>query len=204
MQDPLPEHVTTSDDEVPVPQTPQGRSWGRALLALLRDVFESVVLAVVLFFLLQNTVQNTVVEGSSMEPALVDGQRLLVNKLAYKFSSPQRGDIVVFHAPHEPGKDFIKRIIGLPGEKVEVRDGRVYINDQLLEESYLPRTGGYSWGPRVVGPDEYFVLGDNRGNSSDSHSWGMLPAKLIVGKAWISLWPPERFGPLTGTSGDKE
>ncbi len=203
MQDPLPEHLTTSHGDVPAPQTPPGRSWGRLLLGVLRDVLESVVLAVVLFLVLQNTVQNTVVEGSSMEPSLVDGQRLLVNKLAYRFSSPQRGDIVVFHAPHEPGKDFIKRIIGLPGEKVEVRDGRVYINDQLLEEDYLPRTAGYSWGPRIVGPDEYFVLGDNRGNSNDSHTWGMLPADLIVGKAWISLWPLERIGPLTGASGDK-
>jgi signal peptidase I len=88
-----------------------------------------------------------------MEPTLLDGQRLLVNKLAYQFSSPQRGDIVVFHAPRESGKDLVKRIIGLPGEKVEVRGGRVYINDQLLQESYLPRAGAYSWGPRIVGPD---------------------------------------------------
>lgn len=198
-------HHSAGPDGLPTSASPQRRSLGRTVLGLLRDIIESAVLAVILFLLIQSTVQSTIVEGYSMEPALLDGQRLLVNKLAYHFSSPQRGDIVVFHAPRgSEDKDLVKRIIGLPGEKVEVRRGRVYINDEFLQESYLPRTGTYSWGPRIVGPEEYFVLGDNRENSSDSHTWGMLPANLIVGKVWLSLWPPERWGPLSLTSGDKE
>lgn len=203
MEHPQPEPFEVPDG-LPTSEPPRRHPLRRMVLGLLRDILESALLAVLLFLLIQSTVQNTVVEGYSMEPALVNGQRLLVDKVTYRFSSPQRGDIVVFHSPREPGKDLVKRIVGLPGEKVEIRKGQVYINDKLLREDYLRRTGGYSWGPRVVGPGEYFVLGDNRENSSDSHTWGMLPADRIVGKVWFSVWPPERWGPLSTTASVKE
>jgi len=164
------------------------------MLRLLRELIESVVLALLLFFVLETTVQNTRVDGYSMEPTLYDHQYLLVNKMAYRLRPPQRGDIIVFYSPYDPQQEFIKRIIGLPGEQVEIREGQVYINGQPLEESYYVKSGDYSWGPATVGDMEYFVLGDNRAQSNDSHTWGMLPADNIVGQAWISLWPPEQWG----------
>ena len=160
-----------------------------------RDLFETLLLTLIIFLLIRTVVQNFRIEGSSMEPTLHPGQYLIVNKFTYRWlHPPQRGDIVVFEYPRAPNRDFIKRVIGLPGERVEIRQGRVYINDHPLEEPYLPKLGSYSWGAQVVGEDKYFVLGDNRNNSSDSHSWGMLPGTNIVGKAWISYWPPQYWG----------
>ena len=129
------------------------------------------------------------IDGPSMEPTLHTGERVLVNKLAYwNFGEPQRGDVVVFHAwtQHE---DFIKRVIGLPGDTVEVKDNHVYVNGAPLDEPYLdqPTTGQES--PVHVGADEVFVMGDNRGNSSDSRHYGPLPQVEIVGKAWLRYWP---------------
>jgi signal peptidase I len=159
----------------------------------LREVIETVLLTLLIFFLVRTLIQNFRIEGSSMEPNLHDGQYLIINKIVYRFHPPERGDIVVFQFPRNPQRDFIKRIIGLPGEKIEVRQGEVLINDQELEEPYAPKAGSYSWGPALVGENELFVLGDNRNNSSDSHSWGMLPRDKIVGKAWVSYWPPQHW-----------
>ncbi|MFQ6059279.1 MAG: signal peptidase I [Anaerolineae bacterium] len=167
----------------------------RGVKSLVHEAFETIILTLLIFLLIRVVVQNFRIEGSSMEPNLHAGQYLIINKFAYRWlHPPQRGDIIVFEYPRAPNRDFIKRVIGLPGEKVEIRQGRVYINDQPLEEPYLSRLGTYSWGPQVVGEDEYFVLGDNRNNSSDSHTWGMLPKGNIVGKAWISYWPPQYWG----------
>ncbi|MBI3943095.1 MAG: signal peptidase I [Chloroflexi bacterium] len=163
---------------------------------LVRELIESLGLAVLLFFVLQSTIQNTRVEGSSMEPTLHNNQYILVDKLSYRLGLPLRGDVIVFHAPAEPGKDLIKRIIGLPGEQIEIQQGKIYINGQLLDPRYQLNTYTYSMPPQVIGPDQYFVLGDNRGNSNDSHIWGMLPRENIVGKAWITLWPPQQWGVL--------
>ncbi len=157
----------------------------------LREVVETVVLTLLIFFLVRTLIQNFRIEGSSMEPNLHDGQYLIINKIVYRFYPHERGDIVVFQFPRNPKRDFIKRVVGLPGEKVEVKQGKVLINDQELEEPYAPKTSSYSWGPALVGENELFVLGDNRNNSSDSHSWGMLPQDKVVGKAWISYWPPQ-------------
>ncbi len=175
------------------PPEPRPSLWVGVGTAL-RELIETLLLTLVIFLLIRFAVQNFRIEGFSMEPNFHDGQFLLVNKLIYALQPPQRGDVIIFRYPNNPSRDFIKRIIGLPGDKVEVVDGRVLINNEALPETYPLNEGSYSYGPVVVGADEYFVLGDNRNNSSDSHSWGMLPAKDIIGKAWVSYWPPQMIG----------
>ncbi len=177
---------------------PHPRSLGRRLGALVRDVLEAAVLAVGLFLALQYSLQNTVVEGDSMEPNFVDRQWLLVSKLSYRNHSPERGDVIVFHAPDQPGQDFIKRVVALPGEKVRLRQGRVYIDERLLPEPWSPRFDAEDFGPYTVPPGTVFVLGDNRRVSNDSRRWEGVGAALavtqIVGEAWLTVWPPELWG----------
>jgi signal peptidase I len=155
----------------------------------------TIVLTLASLLSLRTVVQNYQIEGYAMAPTLQQDQFLIGDKLVYRWlHPPERGDIIVFEYPRAPDRDFIERVIGLPGEKIEVRQGRVYINDQPLEEPYIVSPPSYPWGPRVAGKDEYFVLGDNRNNSSDSHVWGFLPRKNIIGKASFSYWPPEHWG----------
>ena len=183
----------------------------------IREFLEAVLLAALVFFVLQTTVQNFKVEGSSMKPTLADAQYLLVNKAVYTrfdlarisrfvpfwdvkaprtvfpFHPPNRGDVIVFRFPKDPRRDFVKRVIGLPGEKVEMVQGDVYINGELLREPYLADKGGYSMAARVVGPGQYFVLGDNRGGSNDSRDWGTVPLEDVIGKVWFTYWPTSRL-----------
>jgi signal peptidase I len=173
------------------------------------ELVQTVVLAVVLFLLIRNVIQNFRIDGISMEPNFHNGQFLIVNRFAYcpglhlDFSplnihlektwclrTPKRGDVIVFEYPKDLSRDFIKRVIGLPGETVEVRDGSVYVNGQLMPEPFGPNPGNSTDGPITVGPDELFVMGDNRNNSSDSRSWGQLPLQYVIGKALLSYWPP--------------
>ena len=173
--------------------------WSESL-KLLRDVF----LIIVVFILFGVFVaQPVVVEGTSMVPQLHDGERLLVNKLIYyKFESVswghiERGDIVVFWCPNDPDKSYVKRVIGLPGEIVEIRAGRVYIDGQELAESYLDTEHNKSlpsFPSRKVDAHHYFVMGDNRDNSSDSRYWGLVPEKYIYGKAFFRYWQPGNIG----------
>lgn len=175
------------------PKEEQDR-WAEAK-SFLREIVETIVLALVIYWVVSLGFLQFRVIQTSMEPNFHDGQRLVVSKLAYLFHPPERGDVIIFHPPNNPGKDYIKRVIGLPGETVAIRKGRVYIDGRRLKEPYIAevnRSG--SWGPFIVGQDEYFVLGDNRDNSSDSRSWGMLPGKNIIGKAWLSCWPPQEWG----------
>lgn len=162
--------------------------------AILREVVETAIMTLVIFLLVRAGFQNFRIEGQSMETNLHNGQFLIVNKLVYYIHPPQRGDVVVFHSPQNPRKDFIKRVVGLPGEEVELIDGEVYVDGVRLYETYISNQSGRSWGPEVVGEFEYFVLGDNRDNSSDSRSWGMLDGNAIIGKAWVSYWPPRTWG----------
>lgn len=162
--------------------------------AILREVVETAIMTLVIFLLVRAGFQNFRIEGQSMETNLHDGEFLIVNKLLYYIHPPQRGDVVVFHSPQNPRKDFIKRVVGLPGEEVELIDGEVYVDGVRLYETYISNRGGRSWGPEVTGEFEYFVLGDNRDNSSDSRSWGMLDGNAIIGKAWVSYWPPRTWG----------
>jgi len=179
---------------IPPGQAQNGATAQLTFWATCRDLAETIILTLVIFFLVRMGVENYKVEGQSMEPNLHTGQYLIVDKVSYKFRPPERGDIIVFKAPQSPDKNFVKRVIGLPGEKVEVRRGQVFINGRLLYEPYIDAHWGYNWGPATVGADEYFVLGDNRNNSSDSHSWGMLPKANIIGKAWFCYWPPQNWG----------
>jgi signal peptidase I len=137
--------------------------------------------------------QGYKVYGSCMEPNLCSGERLLGNKIACQLSGIHRGDIVVFRPPHHPDTPFIKRIIGLPGELLEIRSNQVFINGRHLDEPYLRRAWHDDRPPTPVLPGMVFVMGDNRDNSSDSRSWGELPIENIQAKAWLRYWPPSRI-----------
>jgi signal peptidase I len=142
------------------------------------------------------------IPSGSMEPTLQINDRLVVEKVSYHFNPPQRGDIIVFWPPDElfetgKRKDaFIKRVIGLPGDVVEVKDETVFVNDEPLNESYIKAPPEYQWGPETVPAESYLVLGDNRNSSFDGHSWGFLPQKNIIGRAVVRFWPLNRLGGL--------
>jgi signal peptidase I len=161
----------------------------------LREAVETILITLLIYFLVRTFLfENYRVEGSSMIPTLEDDQYLVVSKLDYRLHEPQRGDIIVFHDPHDSGRNLIKRVIGLPGELLEIRNGQVYISDRLLEEPYINNPGLHSRPLTPIPDDHYFVLGDNRNNSSDSRNWGALSGQKIVGKAWLSYWPPKLWG----------
>ena len=152
------------------------------------DILETLLLSALLFVVINILTARVRVDGFSMLPTLKNNELALVNRLAYRFGKPERGDIIVFHFPVNPKEDLIKRVIGLPGEEVVVKDGRVYINGTALEESYIASAPAYTAQWSV--PEGYlFVLGDNRNDSSDSHTWGLLPLDDMVGKAVLVYWP---------------
>jgi signal peptidase I len=167
----------------------------RWILRGVREVAETVIPAVIIaLFINLFLAQATQVLGQSMEPTLHSSQRVVVEKVTYRFfHGPRRGDIVVINLPHQQDM-LIKRVIGLPGETIEVRDGKVYINDEYLEEDWSVNFGGSSYGPYTVPPLHVFVLGDNRGASNDSRSFGPVPIDDVIGHAWFSYWPPEHIG----------
>ncbi|MBN1249094.1 MAG: signal peptidase I [Anaerolineae bacterium] len=163
------------------------RSW-------LQDTLETLLLAAILFFVINTLTGRYQVHGQSMEPSLHDGQYLIASKVTYWLHSPQRGDVVVLDPPNRNSNvPYIKRVIGLPGDLVEVREQRVWVNGIALNEPYISAPPNYT-GNWVVGEGEYLVFGDNRNNSSDSHSWGVLPEEHVLGKAFFSYWPPEYWG----------
>lgn len=162
-----------------------------------REMVETIIFTLVIYVLVRTFVfENYRVVGHSMVPTLEDNQFLVVSKLDYRLHEPHRGDIIVFRDPRDPDRKLIKRIVGLPGETVDVRNGQVFINERRLDEPYIPSLGRYNQPPVPIPGDQYYVLGDNRNNSSDSHNWGTLPEDKIVGKAWLSYWPPELWGLL--------
>jgi signal peptidase I len=203
----------TDFDTLPVtpvsePETPQ--ETGATILDIIWEFVQTILLAVVIFLLIRNVVQNFRIDGISMEPNFHNGQFLIVNRFAYCpglhldvdpldihwqktwcIREPKRGEVVVFVYPRDPSRDFIKRVIGLPGETVELVAGQVYIDGQPFSEPFGPYPGSHTFGPATVGPNEIFVMGDNRNNSSDSRAWGPLPQELVIGKAWVSYWPPK-------------
>lgn len=161
----------------------------------IKDILETLVLAVVLFIGINAVSARVRVDGFSMRPTLEDGEFVLVSRMSYKFSEYERGDIVVFHFPLDPKEELIKRVIGLPGDHVRVEGGQVFLNGQLLEETYIAEAPRYS-GEWVVTEGFLFVLGDNRNNSNDSKDWGLLPQENVVGKAVLIYWPPPMWGAL--------
>ena len=183
----------------PSPRPEAGAAPTRLGGATARELLEMAVLTLVMSVVIQLAVQSREVEGASMEPTFHTGERVLVNRLAYQtFREPQRGDVVVFHAWHTAGEeDYIKRVVGLPGDVVEIHDGAVFINGSRLDEPYLDQSTQSSLGPTVVQEETVFVLGDNRGNSSDSRLFGPLPRDRIVGRAWLRYWPPSVAGPVS-------
>ena len=180
MQTPLNESTPAAP---PPPQTTG--EWKHILV----DLLETVVLAFVLFLIINAVSARVRVDGLSMLPTLQDGEFVLVSRLAYKLGEPTRGDIIVFRSTTQLDLDLIKRIIGVPGDEVRVADGQVSVNGIVLNEPYInarPRYNG-EWSV----PEGYlFVLGDNRNDSSDSHAWGLLPMKNVIGKGMLIYWPP--------------
>lgn len=184
--------------------------WPWGLHGLVETV-EVLALALLMFVLVRSVAQNFVVEGGSMEPTFHNGEMLIVNKLSYRtfdlswlpftdkdnwrpFGTPKAGDVVVFKFPQDQTRDFIKRVVAVPGETVEVRDGKVFIDGVVRSEPYLDQAPTYDYGPTKVPDGQIFVLGDNRNNSYDSHSWGMLDQKLLIGRTELRYWPMGRFG----------
>jgi signal peptidase I len=189
------------DDLVPAPASEPvspPREWSaKATLVWLRDLALSVLIALVVILFLYQPVK---VEGTSMEPALVDQERIFINKFAYRFglAEIQRGDTVVFYFPQDTSKSYIKRVIGVPGDRVEIRRGEVFVNGQRIEEPYIPEQyrDRTSMKLIIVPQDEYFVLGDHRSSSNDSRTWGTVPVRYIYGKAVFVYWPLDRLGVL--------
>jgi signal peptidase I len=160
-----------------------------------RDIFFAVGTAIMIVVFLYQPVK---VEGTSMLPELRDQERIFVNKFVYRIEEINRGDIVVFWYPRDPSKSYIKRIIGMPGDTVEIKDGSVYINEQLLTEPYVdPQFIDDRSNPAIfVEPGHYFVLGDHRNQSNDSRIWGLVPSRYIYGKAVFRYWPMTKIGTL--------
>lgn len=175
---------TQPEAQVPAPLE-EKMNWGRFIF----DVVETLVLAAILFLGINAVSARVRVDGFSMIPTLEDGEFVLVSKLNYQFGDVERGDIIVFHFPMDPQQELIKRVIGLPGDKVSVQNGTVSVNGQQLTEPYIAAAPTYS-GEWEVPEGQLFVLGDNRNDSSDSHSWGYLPFEKVVGKAVVIYWPP--------------
>jgi len=191
------ENNATEAVSPPSPEAPKGRSIVGAVVHWLRDLLFSVVLAIIVILFLYQPVK---VEGTSMMPTLDDQERIFINKFVYRFHFEKidRGDTVVFWFPGDPSKSYIKRVIGMPGDRVEVHDGSVIVNGRLLEEDYVPLEyrDQSEMRPTTVGSDEYFVLGDHRSSSNDSRTWGMVPRRYIYGKAVFIYWPLEKMGLL--------
>ncbi len=189
-------------------------------LRFVRELVEMIVFVIIMFFFVRGIVQNFLIEGQSMEPNLHSGEFILVNKISnlhfdinaplrlfepdlpqniiYPLGKPTYGQVVVFEYPNDPSKDYIKRVIGLPGDTILIRDGFVYVNGQQLDEPYLQGIPTYchqgddcSSGTVVVPEGMLFVLGDNRENSSDSREWGGLPYDRVIGQAWVVYWPSQ-------------
>jgi len=218
VEDPVVPNPLQEDSDVPSAdrldegkQLPKHPATKRGRKSAIHEVIETLLLAVIIFVGVRSIVLNFRVDGQSMEPNLLNGEMLIVNRRAYShfdmrwlpwesdsasdwypFGKPARGDIVVFNPPGQHSEPYIKRIIGLPGDRISVHDGAVYINDQRLEEDYLTSDTewqGIATKDVLVNPGYIFVMGDNRNNSSDSRVFGQVPISSVIGKAWVAYWP---------------
>ncbi|MDQ6660849.1 MAG: signal peptidase I [Chloroflexota bacterium] len=156
---------------------------------LIREIVETIALTLIIFLVIHFAVQSYRVEGTSMNPGLIDNEYVLVNKVAFLFHQPERGDVIVFHAPKDPGRDYIKRVIGLPGDTILVTSTTVTVNGDVLKEPYISTAANPTANSWKVPQNQYFVLGDNRPTSDDSRDWGFVPKDYIVGQAVAVYWP---------------
>ena len=161
---------------------------------VLREVLIVIAVAMAVFIVSRTAIQSFVIVGISMEPSFEEGQRLIINKAVYRFREPARGDVIVFHPPNNQRTDYIKRIIALPGDTVEIKGEAVYVNDSQLYEPYIKDSPSYTLPQTEIPDNNYFVLGDNRNNSNDSHNDWTVERTDIIGKAWLSIWPPGEWG----------
>jgi signal peptidase I len=191
----MPETQPPASVQLPAEQTPARRTGGFNPISWIRDLALSVLIAVVLIVFIYQPVK---VEGTSMMPGLRDQERIFINKFTYRFGigAIQRGDTVVFWFPMDRSKSYIKRVIGLPGDLVEIDGGVVIVNGKRVAEDYVgEKYRDYqSRPPERIGQDEYFVLGDHRNSSNDSRAWGMVPRQDIYGKAVFVYWPLDQMG----------
>jgi len=164
---------------------PNKRSIGRIIV----DILETAMLSVLLFLAINAISARIRIESISMQPTLYEGDFVMVNKLAYKIGSPERGDVIIFHYPPDPDREpYIKRVIGLPGDRLQVQNGSVYINGEPVQEPYISAPPAYT-GEWTIPEGTVFVLGDNRNHSSDSHNWGTVPIENVIGKALVVYLP---------------
>jgi len=180
-------------------ERPSSSGFHRELRTWARDLAVALGLAVVIIVFFYQPVK---VEGTSMAPLLADQERIFINKFVYRLEPIERGDVVVFWYPLDQTKSFIKRVVGLPGDEVEIRKGRVYINDMALDEPYVPAeyADRSMYGPVRIPSEEYFVMGDHRISSNDSRVFGPVPGGFIYGKAVFAYWPVTQFGTLTASA----
>lgn len=188
---PLPLETPESPEPQPQEEAPRGVGCGRVLW----EVIQTLLMALGLYLLLNLATARVVVRGLSMYPTFKGNEFVLVNRLAYRLGEPQRGDVVVFHPNFLSRDDYIKRIIGLPGDEIIIRGGKVYVNGQVLHEPYIAEPPHYT-GRWVVPEGHIFVLGDNRNHSQDSHVFGPVPLDAVVGKAEFVYWPPTAWGKI--------
>jgi signal peptidase I len=194
-----------AETSAPVPESaPRPRTastFHREVRIWARDLLLGMCFAVIIIIFLY---QPITVEGTSMLPVISDQERILINKMVYRFEPIRRGDVVVFWYPLDMTKSFIKRVVGLPGETVEIRWGRVYVNGKQLVEPYvLPQyLDNVSYRPVTVPPGQYFVMGDHRDSSNDSRMFGTIPAQYIFGKAVFAYWPMDHFGSISVEAAD--
>lgn len=175
------------------PDPPTGNQLPGGIRRFAKDILEIILISLVLFLSINTVSARIRVESVSMQPTLYAGNFVVVNKLSYKLGQPHRGDIIVFRYPPNPAQDpYIKRVIGLPGEQVEIRDDRVFIDGTRISEPYLSVQTNHC-GEWIVPQDGLFVMGDNRNNSSDSRSWGVVPLGNVIGKAALVYWPPQQW-----------
>jgi signal peptidase I len=179
-----------AQDQSPEAQAP---AYKQPREVLIREIVETLLLTLFIFWIVNTVTGRFRIEGTSMLPTLTEGEMIIINKLSYYLDEPERGDIIVLHFPNDRSREFIKRLVGLPGDRIEIGNGIVAVNGSVLDEPYINEDPSYT-GSWTVPEGQYFVLGDNRNNSSDSHIWSFLPREDIVGKAWLIYWGPEDWG----------